>query len=102
MVNVHGAIQLSLDHANLAGIIYLNTKHALLRCPGADGPRDPTSLSLLDCLQMLTVGTEGKKMLICAVNTQQGVIGYFPSSDQEIRDHIPQVANSIAPQLFFG
>ena len=101
MVNVHGSIQLSTGHANLAGIIDLTTQHKLPRCPGADGPRDPTSLSVLDCLMMMTVGTEGKKMLICAVNTPQGVVGYFPSSDQEIRDHIPKVADSIAPQLFF-
>jgi hypothetical protein len=28
-------------------------------------------------------------------------MGYFPSSDQEIRDHIPKVADSIAAQLFY-
>ena len=101
MVNVHGAVQLSIGSANLAGIIDLKTKHTLPRCPGADGSRDPTSLSILDCLLMMTVGTEDKKMLICAVNTPQGVTGFFPSSDQEIRDHTPKVAESIAPQLFF-
>ncbi len=101
MVNVHGSIQLSTGYANLSGIVDLNTKHALPRCRGADGPRVPTMLSILDCLLMMTVGTEGKKMLIWAVNTPQGVMVYFLSSDQEIRDHIPKVADSIAARLFY-
>ena len=103
MVNAHGAIQLSLGHAELPGIVDLETKYSLDRLPDKDSnPTNPSTLSVRDILTLMTIGEDSKGVWTSLVVSGQGTVhGYFSSTDQEIRDHIPKIQNCIAAQAYF-
>ena len=62
MVNVHAAIKLSIDHANLPRILDLEKKISLPQLPDAEGPRDPTKMLVWDVLSMMKIGSSKKKI----------------------------------------
>ena len=74
MVNGHAAIQLSIGHATLPGILDLDTKYLLPRLPDAEGPREPTEMMLRGVLSMIKIGSSKKKIWTCVVNTGRGTV----------------------------
>jgi hypothetical protein len=40
-------------------------------------------------------------MDVCGEYRQGTVTGYFSSTDQEVRDHVPKIMNSIAAQIYY-
>ena len=103
MINAHGAIQLSLGHAELPGIVDLETKYSLDRLPDKDNiPTNPSILSVRDILTLMTIGEDSKGVWTSLVVSGQGIVhGYFSSTDQEIRDHIPKIQNCMAAQAYY-
>ena len=51
----------------------------------------------------MKVGSKEKKIWTCVGNTGKStaVTGYFLSMDQEVRDHVPKIMNSIAAQIYY-
>ena len=104
MVGAHISIQMSMGTVQLPGIIDPNTKHELKLLPGADGPRNPTFQSIKDIISLMTVGEGDKKknLFTCVVEGYNGsVCGFFSSVDPEIKERIPLIRTTIAPQLFY-
>lgn len=104
MVGAHISIQMSMGTVQLPGIIDPNTKHELKLLPGADGPRNPTFQSIKDIISLMTVGEGDKKknLFTCVVEGYNGsVCGFFSSVDPEIKERIPLIRTTIAPQLYY-
>jgi len=104
MVGAHISIQMSMGTVQIPGIIDPNTKHELKLLPDADGPRNPTFQSIKDILGLMTVGEGDKKknLFTCVVEGYNGsVCGFFSSVDPDIKERIPLIRSTIAPQLYY-
>ena len=104
MVGAHISIQMSMGTVQIPGIIDPNTKHELKLLPDADGPRNSTFQSIKDILGLMTVGEGDKKknLFTCVVEGYNGsVCGFFSSVDPDIKERIPLIRSTIAPQLYY-
>jgi hypothetical protein len=102
MVQLHGAMQLSMGAATIPEIVTATRKFTLCLTPDKNGqPRAPTEKTLMEILQMMEI--EGKKVWL-GVNLKKSngiYTGCFSSMVDEIRTHVAAFIRCPAAQVYY-
>jgi hypothetical protein len=101
MVQLHGAMQLSMGAATIPGIVTATRKFTLRLTPDENGqPREPTKKSLMNILRLMEIA--GKKVWLCVTGESNGIhTGYFSSVVEEIKSHVAAFVRCPAAQVYY-